>query len=90
MGSAKRQAKCIKALKPEMDVSEELFDNISGSFMLKYKINDEGIGHICLPPSLSMLLQSDQICVMPSAGGLFIRSLDHENVLDSQSIRLSA
>jgi len=90
MGSAKRQAKSAKAPELEMDASEEVYDSISGSFMLKYRINDEGIGHICLPPGLSMLLQSDQIYIMPSAGGLFIRSIDNENALNSQSAKLSA
>jgi hypothetical protein len=44
-------------------------------WMLKYGINEKGIGKILLPPSLSILLQSDQVSIMPSAGGLFIRSI---------------
>lgn len=90
MRSAKEQAKCIKTPELETDASEEVYDNISGSFLLKYRINDVGIGHICLPPGLSMLLQSDQIYIMPSAGGLFIRSIDNENAPDLQSAKLSA
>ncbi len=43
-------------------------------WMLKYDINEMGVGKILLPPSLSILLQSDRVCVSPSAGGLFIRS----------------
>ncbi|MGA9099349.1 MAG: hypothetical protein WB392_10510, partial [Methanotrichaceae archaeon] len=59
----------------EISAAEELYDDISGSFLLKYEINDKGIGHISLPPSLSMVLQSDQIYISPSGGGLFIRSV---------------
>jgi hypothetical protein len=44
-------------------------------WMLKYDINEKGIGKILLPPSLSTLLQSDQVSISPSAGGLFIRSV---------------
>jgi hypothetical protein len=43
-------------------------------WMLKYDIDEMGIGKILLPPSLSILLQSDRVCISPSAGGLFIRS----------------
>jgi hypothetical protein len=43
-------------------------------WMLKYDINENGIGKILLPPSLSILLQSDRVCISPTAGGLFIRS----------------
>jgi hypothetical protein len=42
---------------------------------LKYDINENGIGKILLPPSLSILLQSDEVSISPSAGGLFIRSI---------------
>lgn len=90
MRSAKRQAKCAKSPELEMEASEEVYDSISGTFLLKYQINDEGIGHICLPPGLSMLLQSGQIYIMPSAGGLFFRSIDNENALDLQSAKLPA
>lgn len=44
-------------------------------YTLRYDINDRGIGKILLPPSLSMLLQSDRVTISPAAGGLFIRSL---------------
>jgi hypothetical protein len=44
-------------------------------WMLRYDINDNGIGKILLPPSLSTLLQSDRVTISPSAGGLFIRSI---------------
>jgi hypothetical protein len=44
-------------------------------WMLKYDINERGIGKILLPPSLSTLLQSDRVSISPSAGGLFIRSI---------------
>ena len=44
-------------------------------FTLKYEVNDKGIGQLLLPPSLSLLLQSDRVSISPSAGGLFIRSI---------------
>jgi hypothetical protein len=44
-------------------------------WMLRYDINEKGIGKILLPPSLSMLLQSDRVSISPAAGGLFIRSI---------------
>ena len=44
-------------------------------YTLKYNINENGIGQILLPPSLSILLQSDRVCISPSAGGLFIKSV---------------
>ncbi len=71
---AKRQERSAKALEHETIEAEELYDDVSGAFLLKYNINDKGIGHISLPPSLSMLLQSDHIYISPSGGGLFIRS----------------
>ncbi len=44
-------------------------------YTLRYDINERGIGKILLPPSLSTLLQSDRVCISPTAGGLFIKSL---------------
>lgn len=44
-------------------------------FTLKYEVNEKGIGQLLLPPSLSLLLQSDRVSISPSAGGLFIRSI---------------
>lgn len=78
--TAKRQAQSEKAPKQEASEAEELYDDISGSFLLNYKINDKGIGHISLPPSLSMLLQSDQIYISPFGGGLYIRSVSHSQL----------
>lgn len=46
-----------------------------GIFTLKYEVNEKGIGQLLLPPSLSLLLQSDRVSISPSAGGLFIRSV---------------
>ena len=43
-------------------------------WMLKYSVNENGVGQILLPPSLSILLQSDKISIAPFAGGLLIRS----------------
>lgn len=75
----KRPAKKVEqsaiAQEHETNDAEELYDDVSGAFLLKYKINDKGIGQISLPPSLSMLLQSDHIYISPSGGGLFIRSI---------------
>lgn len=45
-------------------------------WMVKYEVNEKGIGRILLPPTLSILLQSDRISIMPSGGGLFIRSVN--------------
>lgn len=72
---AKRQEQSAKAPKHEIIEDQELYDDISGAFLLKYEINDKGIGQISLPPSLSMVQQSDQIYISPSGGGLFIRSI---------------
>lgn len=44
-------------------------------WLLKYEVNDKGVGRILLPPSLSILLQSDRVFITPSAGGIFIRSV---------------
>ncbi len=44
-------------------------------WLLKYDVNEKGVGRILLPPSLSILLQSDRVSITPSAGGLFIRSV---------------
>ena len=46
-----------------------------GIFTLKYEVDEKGIGQLLLPPSLSLLLQSDRVSISPSAGGLFIRSV---------------
>ncbi len=43
--------------------------------LLKFEVNEKGVGRILLPPSLSALLQSDRISISPFAGGLFIRSV---------------
>ena len=44
-------------------------------WLVRYEVNDKGVGHILLPPSLSILLQSDRVSITPSAGGIFIRSV---------------
>jgi len=44
-------------------------------WLLKYEVNEKGVGRILLPPSLSILLQSDRVYITPSACGLFIRSV---------------
>lgn len=86
----KRQHRGAKA--PEQDISfdKELYDDILGAFMMKYNVDDKGIGHIYLPPSLSMILQSDRICVSPSSGGLFIQSIGDRSSLELHSAGLLA
>jgi hypothetical protein len=64
-----------------MNSSDQDKDSFNGeegrndSWMLRYDINEKGIGKILLPPSLSTLLQSDRVFISPAAGGLFIRSV---------------
>lgn len=61
---------------PRLDLYEATEYIISnGLYTLRYNINERGIGQILLPPSLSTLLQSDRVCISPTAGGLFIKSL---------------
>jgi hypothetical protein len=59
------------------DVLLELGIELSArdEWLLNFEVNDKGIGRILLPPTLSALLQSDRICIVPSAGGLYIRSI---------------
>jgi hypothetical protein len=44
-------------------------------WLLKFEVNEKGVGRLMLPPSLSILLQSDRVSIMPTSGGLFIRSV---------------
>jgi hypothetical protein len=63
-----------ESLIPDLDYApDEYLGN--DLYSLRYDINENGIGKILLPPSLSSLLQSDRICISPSSGGLFIKSL---------------
>ena len=87
---AKRQAKKATASEQEISSDEEIYGDISGAFLMKYKVDNKGIGHIYLPPSLSMILQSDQIRISPSVGGLFIQSIGDRDALDLQSAKLLA
>jgi hypothetical protein len=74
-----------RKLAESLDVNTKSLDQDSRSledvvvhndlWMLKYNINENGIGKILLPPSLSILLQSDRVSISPTAGGLFIRSI---------------
>ncbi len=52
-----------------------LYSSPMDELLLKFDVNEKGVGHILLPPSLSALLQSDRISIAPFAGGLFIRSV---------------
>ena len=87
---AKRQAQKATATEQEISSGEKQYDNISDAFQMKYKVDNKGIGHIYLPPSLSMILQSDQIRISPSVGGLFIQSIGDRDALDLQSAKLLA
>ena len=44
-------------------------------WMLKFDVNEKGVGQILLPPGLTIFLQSDRVCIMPMGGGLFIKSV---------------
>ncbi len=63
-----------KSTDHKSDVEQHEEDR-SDMWMLRYDINEKGIGKILLPPSLSLLLQSDRVSISPAAGGLFIRSI---------------
>jgi hypothetical protein len=64
----------IESLRPELyDAADQSID--SDLYTLRYNINEKGIGQLLLPPSLSILLQSDRVCVSPIAGGIFIKSI---------------
>jgi hypothetical protein len=54
---------------------EESLSNGQEEWLLKFDLNERGVGRILLPPSLSVFLQSDRICVMPMGGGLFVKSV---------------
>ena len=56
------------------DIYEESFGR-QDEWLLKFEVNDKGVGRLLLPPSLSVLLQSDRVSIMPTSGGLFIRSV---------------
>ncbi len=83
MRSNAKQNKKRPSKKPtsKSQTSEELTETtkeeqiFGDSVLLKYDIDEKGIGQIRLPPSLSTLLQSDRVTISPSAGGLFIRSV---------------
>ncbi len=80
---ARTNRKIMPAQNPDLKTKSSNHDNDatqderdrSDIWMLKYDINDKGIGKILLPPSLSILLQSDRVSISPAAGGLFIRSV---------------
>ncbi len=52
-----------------------LYDPSRDEWMLRFQIDDEGVGNILLPPDLSILLQSETVSVSPLSGGIFIRSI---------------
>ncbi len=82
---SKLKEKPVKDFAPEaepeaQDVDAKGYGGFQSSgqqdeWLLKYDVNEKGVGRILLPPSLSILLQSDRVSITPSAGGLFIRSV---------------
>jgi hypothetical protein len=60
---------------PQSQETDYSYSAPMDTWMLKYDVNENGVGHILLPPSLSILLQSDRISIEPFAGGLLIRSM---------------
>jgi hypothetical protein len=56
-------------------ILEESLYNGREEWLLKFEVNEKGVGHILLPPSLTIFLQSDRICIMPMGGGLFVKSV---------------
>jgi hypothetical protein len=56
-------------------ILEESLYNGREEWLLKFEMNEKGVGRILLPPSLTIFLQSDRICIMPMGGGLFVKSV---------------
>lgn len=81
-GSKERSTK-VSSMEAELDMQDDDSKGYGGfqsggrqdEWLLKYDVNEKGVGRILLPPSLSILLQSDRVSITPSAGGLFIRSV---------------
>ena len=77
--SAKKTAQAISDSSLDQDMyaleNEGEYIDSRGVLMLKYEVNERGIGQLLIPPSLSLLLQSDRVSISPTAGGLFIRSV---------------
>jgi len=77
--SAKKTAPSISNRASDQDLyaleNEGGYMDPRGILTLKYEVDEKGIGQLLLPPSLSLLLQSDRVSISPSAGGLFIRSV---------------
>jgi hypothetical protein len=79
MKSAKKTARAISDSSSDQDMyaleNEGEYIDSRGVLMLKYEVDERGIGQLLIPPSLSLLLQSDRVSISPAAGGLFIRSV---------------
>ena len=61
---------------PTMETDDGfLRHGLRDEWVVKYEVNEKGVGRILLPTSLSILLQSDRVSILPHAGGLFIRSV---------------
>jgi len=77
MESAKKTARAISDSSSDQETLENEGGDLDsrGVLMLKYEVDERGIGQLLIPPSLSLLLQSDRVSISPAAGGLFIRSV---------------
>jgi len=79
MKSAKKTARAISDSSSDQDMyaleNEGAYIDSRGVLMLKYEVDERGIGQLLIPPSLSLLLQSERVSISPTAGGLFIRSV---------------
>lgn len=77
--SAKNTAQAISDSSLNRDINalenEAEYIDSKGIMTLRYEVDERGIGQLLIPPSLSLLLQSDRVSISPSAGGLFIRSV---------------
>lgn len=62
-----------KTLEYDMEDSSDYREG--EEWLLKFEVNEKGVGRILLPPGLSIFLQSDRICIVPMGGGLFVRSV---------------
>ena len=79
MKSAKKTDRAISDSSLDQDMyaleKEGEYIDSRGVLVLKYEVDERGIRQLLIPPSLSLLLQSDRVSISPAAGGLFIRSV---------------
>jgi hypothetical protein len=68
------QTKCLKIeLTSDSDDYSSYYER--DEWLLKFEVNEKGVGQILIPPSLTIFLQSDRVCIMSTGGGLFIKSV---------------